>query len=212
MFNLEEAIAEWRRQLLAAGIKTPVPMEELECHLREDMERQVKSGLDAQRAFEVAVRRIGPAHLLENEFKKIQAKVAARKEKEMRIYCVVFPVIYSGLGFYGLLKAEMSEAQRILGLTAVALADIFIWFAPYFHRHLPVVQHKKARMTIQIVPMLAWMICAGFFMNFVLPRLDLTQSQLGVSVLWLMLPCAMLGSIGYGLGEAARKYVATADS
>lgn len=35
MFDLEQSIAEWRRQMLAAGIKTPVPLEDLEIHLRE---------------------------------------------------------------------------------------------------------------------------------------------------------------------------------
>ena len=61
MFDLEKAIAEWRRQMLAAGIKTPVPLEELESHLREDIERQMKSGLSAQRAFEIAMENIGQA-------------------------------------------------------------------------------------------------------------------------------------------------------
>ncbi|MGO8763935.1 MAG: hypothetical protein ACLQSR_02225 [Limisphaerales bacterium] len=40
MFNIEEAIAEWRRQMLAAGIEAPVPLEELENHLREEIEQQ----------------------------------------------------------------------------------------------------------------------------------------------------------------------------
>jgi hypothetical protein len=71
MFNLEEAIAEWRRQMLAAGIKTPVPLEELESHLREDVERQIQAGLDAREAFENSVRKIGPAGMLKHEFKKV---------------------------------------------------------------------------------------------------------------------------------------------
>jgi len=37
MFNLEPSIAEWRRQMLAAGVKTPVPLEELESHLRDEL-------------------------------------------------------------------------------------------------------------------------------------------------------------------------------
>jgi len=37
MFSLEKSISEWRRQMLAAGIKTPVPLEELEIHLREEI-------------------------------------------------------------------------------------------------------------------------------------------------------------------------------
>ncbi len=37
MFNLEQSIAEWRQQMLAAGPKNPTPLNELESHLREDM-------------------------------------------------------------------------------------------------------------------------------------------------------------------------------
>ena len=70
MFNLEQSIAEWREQMLAAGVKTPVPLEELEIHLREDIERQMESGLDEQKAFEISVPHIGPPELLKNEFKK----------------------------------------------------------------------------------------------------------------------------------------------
>jgi hypothetical protein len=71
MFNLDQAIADWRRQMLAAGIKTPVPLEELESHLREDVEQQMQSGLRAQQAFENSVQRIGHADELKSEFKKI---------------------------------------------------------------------------------------------------------------------------------------------
>jgi hypothetical protein len=39
MFDLEQSIATWRRQMLDAGIKAPVPLEELESHLRDDIEQ-----------------------------------------------------------------------------------------------------------------------------------------------------------------------------
>jgi len=70
MFELEKSITEWRRQMLAAGIKTPVPLEELESHLREDTERQMKSGLNEQEAFRSAVQTIGQGKALKIEFKK----------------------------------------------------------------------------------------------------------------------------------------------
>ena len=72
MFNLEQTIAEWRRQMLAAGIKTPVPLEELEIHLREAIELHVKSGLNEAEAFQAAVERIGRAEQLQKEFKKVK--------------------------------------------------------------------------------------------------------------------------------------------
>ncbi len=56
--------------MLAAGIKTPVPLEELEIHLREEIERQMKSGLDWQTAFEFSVRQIGQPKALNGEFRK----------------------------------------------------------------------------------------------------------------------------------------------
>ncbi len=70
MFDLEKATADWRKQMLAAGIKSPVPLEELESHLREEIERQMKSGLDEQEIFNSAVQKIGQANLLKTEFKK----------------------------------------------------------------------------------------------------------------------------------------------
>ncbi len=70
MFDLEQSIAEWRRQMLAAGIQTPVPLEELEIHLREDIEQQMQSGLNAQQAFETATSKIGQARALKTEFEK----------------------------------------------------------------------------------------------------------------------------------------------
>ena len=56
--------------MLAAGIKTPVPLEELEIHLREEIERQMKSGVKEPGAFNVAIRKIGQPDLLNSEFAK----------------------------------------------------------------------------------------------------------------------------------------------
>ena len=70
MFNLEQSIAEWRQQMLAAGIQTPVPLEELESHLREEIERQKKLGLSEQETFNSAAQKIGQGKVLRSEFQK----------------------------------------------------------------------------------------------------------------------------------------------
>jgi hypothetical protein len=74
MFDLENSISDWRKQMLAAGIKTPVPLEELENHLRHEIQRQIKLELNEQRAFETAVQQIGDASAIKMEFKKIDAE------------------------------------------------------------------------------------------------------------------------------------------
>lgn len=71
MFNLEQSIAEWRKEMLAAGIQSPMPLEELENHLREEIEQQVKSGLDELSAFHLAVQRVGTPGSLQTEFRKL---------------------------------------------------------------------------------------------------------------------------------------------
>src|SRR5438034_2924523 len=70
MFNLDNAIEEWRRQMLAGGVQTPDVLEELENHLREDFEEQSRTHSQEQ-AFETPVRRLGEARTLQNEFKKL---------------------------------------------------------------------------------------------------------------------------------------------
>jgi uncharacterized membrane protein len=81
MFDVEQAIANWRKQMLAAGIKTPVPLEELEIHLREEIERQMKSGLSEQKAFEISVQRTGQPKVLNSEFRKGEGTFMNRTAK-----------------------------------------------------------------------------------------------------------------------------------
>ena len=70
MFDLELAIAEWRTQMSAAGLQTPALLDELENHLRDDVEEQMRSGTDAGEAFSTARQRLGSAVSLQAEFKK----------------------------------------------------------------------------------------------------------------------------------------------
>jgi hypothetical protein len=71
MFNLEQSIAEWRRQMRAAGVKNRSVVDELESHLREDVERQKQAGFTGEEAFQAAVERIGQPGSLKREFGKI---------------------------------------------------------------------------------------------------------------------------------------------
>ena len=72
MFNLEKSISEWQQQMLTVGIKTPVPLEELETHLREEIEQQIKSGLSEPEALKIGIQKIGQGPILQDEFKKVR--------------------------------------------------------------------------------------------------------------------------------------------
>jgi hypothetical protein len=74
MFDLEQAVADWRQQMVAAGLQKGEALDELESHLREDIQQQIQAGLTTQRAFESAVERIGGAQVLKGEFAKVSRR------------------------------------------------------------------------------------------------------------------------------------------
>jgi len=71
MFNLDQAIAEWRRQMAAGGNKNSTILDELESHLRDDIRTRVAAGDLEARAFELAVAKMGSPSVVRNEFNKI---------------------------------------------------------------------------------------------------------------------------------------------
>ena len=75
MFDIEQSISDWRKQMLVAGIKTPVPLEELESHLREEIEQQMKSGCNEQQAYKNALQHLGESDALNTEFKQTSRAV-----------------------------------------------------------------------------------------------------------------------------------------
>lgn len=71
MPDLETQIAAWRRQMLAAGIKTPSTLDELESHLREEIDRLRATGVSETEALSLAVSRLGQPATMQVEFKKL---------------------------------------------------------------------------------------------------------------------------------------------
>src|SRR5690242_981903 len=64
MFDLNKSIANWRRQMSAAGIKNSEVLDELESHLREDIEQRICAGTAWEQALNAAIKQIGrPATL-----------------------------------------------------------------------------------------------------------------------------------------------------
>src|SRR3974390_2014412 len=89
MFYIELAISAWRQQMAAAGVKAPEVLDELENHLRDDVDKKVQSGLDLRQAFEAAARQIGLAAPLRLEFKKVEkARRALLAKHLLRLFGV----------------------------------------------------------------------------------------------------------------------------
>ena len=74
MFDLEKAVRQWRKSLQKNQALEDGYVAELESHLRDEVERQVHSGLDAREAFETAVKNMGSAAGIGTEYRKSMIK------------------------------------------------------------------------------------------------------------------------------------------
>jgi hypothetical protein len=131
MFNLEHSIVEWRKQMLAAGIRSPAPLEELEAHLREEIERRMKSGLSEQNAFEISVRRIGRPKILESEFKKNES-TAMKKTGVFAIFTGAVIILRILTERFGAAHSSQNEQRAWLiaggAIIFFGLCSAFIYF------------------------------------------------------------------------------------
>ncbi len=210
MFDLEKAITDWRKQMLAEGIKTPLQLDELENHLREEIERQLKSGTNLRHAFEIAVVKIGPPVELKTEFNNASEPLETRFVKLAGIACGLLAGLFLvwTVGVFLFIR-ETSWSSRIFGVLAVAVT-ILTWLCA--GSFLPAIRHQKIRAA-------AGLLACGFgfagtlvFINSALPHFvigpvptDATVNRLFVFLVIAWMAMAILGAVAYRLDAAADK-------
>jgi len=200
--------------MLAAGIKTPVPLEELEIHLREEIEQRMELGFSAPQAFEAAIQQIGKANMLKPEFEKVEETKEARESKRSQI-ALIFSLCMFLLLFaaYFLFDSELTSGQRMSGLAAVATTVLFVYIGHLGYRLFPVILNWRARLITGLSGYLLYVLWVVVFVHIILPRLDFTVSQLFMAICWAStVPLGFLDGIILGLEKAAVKKTAMADS
>ncbi len=161
LFDLEKSIADWRKQMLSAGIKTPVPLEELEIHLREEIERQTRSGLDEQEIFIVAAKKIGQGKMLRKEFKKVEYGHEARRVLRLIGWLaagVVLPIGWIRFDFDWSLFSFYPDLRfgTIEDIAIIVAAETAIWFLAKVNHDLP------SRIVSLIICLFLGLVAAGY--------------------------------------------------
>lgn len=153
MFNLEHSIAQWRQEMVAAGIKNPAVLDELESHLQEEVERQKQSGIVEEQIFRQAVEKIGTPRELRKEFKKSSS--AAWMEKLMIAIAVLWVAFGVFLSTVTLFFCYLTTAQRLTGALGMALTILTGCAWPALVPHLPVIAKKTSRWAAQLACLVA---------------------------------------------------------
>jgi len=218
MFDLEKAIIEWRQQMLAASLKAPQPLEELESHLREEIERQTKLGLTAQQAFEIAASHLGRPSELKTEFKKNDAPMQIQKVTKLAgIICVMValagelftcaPIVFALALAHGPRLSLMAKMLPMTGWAITMALTLLSW--KYNYKLLPAIQNQLLRRAVGFACYAGCLL----WIRFILFHLPFSPTN-NVSVLlvvyfilgaeWLVI--AVLGGVAYGLEKAAKEH------
>jgi hypothetical protein len=144
MFSLEQAVMVWRRQMLADGIESPKPLDELECHLREEIEHQVQSGVTMEQAFEVAVQRIGLASALKTEFSKLGGAI---ERKQMRRIITILGGLFGILFGFAMVWPQLGMLHRtgVIPHLQALLVGMAIVVAAGFMTFYNIRKHTESR-------------------------------------------------------------------
>src|SRR5438552_2273220 len=126
MFDLESQIRRWRSDLAAAMGNLPEPLDELESHLRDDIDRRIQLGADAQSAFEAARAQLGQAKRLAQEF----ARTSDRRwiPGWIAIGTVAAAVLLAAI--WATARASSGKVGPLLASLAGNLVGSLSWFGP----------------------------------------------------------------------------------
>jgi hypothetical protein len=193
MFNLENAVSEWRKRMLAAGVKQRTSLDELEEHLRSDVEQQTRSsGIDTEAAFSNAVARIGAPTQVRDEFRKARPRIGAAFEPLMSAGATL--LIVSTLGFCALAFSilHIDIVQQIVGLVGVS----FILFVACSWRrliaHVPVAKNLSTRFCLYVLCFALAFVCPAGLAWLVERWLDPSSNAYVIAIIWAASPMPVL--------------------
>lgn len=118
MFTIEQAIENWRNELRQKQTVMESDIEELESHLRDEMERLTPLGLSEEEAFWVATRRIGDTAQITAEFAKVNTAVIWKN----RFFWMIAGVFVSQI---------ISNLSSFVGRLSFLTEHYFHWFGWY---------------------------------------------------------------------------------
>jgi hypothetical protein len=196
MFNLEQAIADWRRRLVIGGIQSAAILDELESHLRDDLEEQVRSGIDPRQAFETASRRLGPVATLRQEFMKAGELHSTWQRSFLHGLYWVGAAIVLLMDTWILTTFDMRAAERLTGVCVAAGIALGLGGVPFWRRRGAAVPGKHLLGGVKMAASLAclWPIWE------LLTALHVIRVETGMfptMVLWSLCAALMLIVIGF---------------
>jgi len=144
MFDLEQAITTWRKQLSTAGIKR-ADLAELESHLRDHVLEEIRRGLTPERAFAAAIAALGQPKVLSREFASA-TRVRQPRELLLLTLCALATAGVLCLGGAAAFFCYTSPVDRVVMTLAVLCTVAVALMGRRFARFVPAIPGLKKRL------------------------------------------------------------------
>ena len=198
MFKLEQAIADWRREMAAEGITSALALDELEDHLRDEIERQIYLGANEENAYRAAVASIGRADALKAEFAKVEKGNRRQRRTWFRTFYFASVAFVLLINAWTLLAYELSLMERVLGVCAVSLICLYLAYLPYLLKSLPAAPYNRLAKAIKMVSSLVWV----WPILALLDAEHVVRLEVGIvptMILWCLYAAMAMSAFAYGL-------------
>jgi uncharacterized membrane protein YhaH (DUF805 family) len=171
-------------------------LDELEGHLREEVDEQVRSGKTSEDAFKSAVIQMGHSRELGVEFSKLNAG-GAQRPKYLAVFCFLSAALIAinAIAIYPEF-AEKASLSRLL--VFIGILGIFAYLAalPFCYRRLPDLRRPVVAWALNLGSLLVsfWVLLA------LLSALELVQVKLGkgaVQLFWAIVPAFFATLLAY---------------
>jgi hypothetical protein len=178
MRDLEKQIADWRKSMAKATGHRPEALDELELHLRDEIDRLCRAGAAETDAFQTAVSNIGSAAALGAEFEKLTlARRAKWKPVTIaQVLCLGIAVLIAGLLMARIGHGRMTPllASHVLVVT-VGYGTMFIMgglgicyvLANWFGQTGPTQRYALQRATFQFATLSAVLTLVGIILGMI---------------------------------------------
>jgi hypothetical protein len=199
MFNLEQAIKDWRRQMAAEGIKASRVLDELESHLRDDIKQQTRSGTSVQSAFGMALENLGGIPAIKDEFRKTR-KPSSTIERMLIGICGAFVGLIVFLSSVAIVLCFSTWDERLMASVAVVAILLVALGWKTAVPFLPVIASARLRWGVGLTCIASGFIASNLFCEFILPHFEISPDhQLPAIGLWAVFLIAVFACAGVGL-------------
>jgi hypothetical protein len=128
----------------------------------------------------------------------------------LTLVTILLPLLFGGIVLIRASFIDMTAAEELSSLTALGAFSLLAWSGRLGHRFLPVIQNRRIRDGILLVPLMLWWVV---FFRLILPHHDFTMGEFLVAFTWAFFtPTGACIGLIWGMETAVRKKVALADS